>query len=307
MNRTSFFHRSLRATLLAAGLVLGVASTAVAAGVLERARETSKLTFGYRADARPFSFTDAGKPAGFSVALCQKVADAVRAELKLPNLQLEFVPVTATSRFELLQQGKIDLSCGTDTPTLARRGMVDFSLPIFFAGTGALLRADAEPRLRDALADRPDPVRPVWRGAPGIFGLNVVFAVVGGTTIEKALIDRLKLRRVSVTVAPVPDYAAGVQMVLDGRAAALFGDRPVLLDLAQRGAGAGQLQVIERSFTREPLALALPRGDGDFRLLVDRTLSRLYRSPEFAALYTTYFGTPTAGALEFFRAVALPD
>ena len=307
MNRSSILQRPLRSALLAAGLALGACATELAAGVLDRARESSKLTFGYRADARPFAFTDGGKPAGFSVALCQKVADAVKAELKLPNLQLEFVPVTATSRFELLQQGRVDLSCGTDTPTLARRGSVDFSLPIFFAGTGALLRKDADPRLRDALADKPDPVRPVWRGAPGIFGLNVVFAVVTGTTVEKALIDALKLRRVNVNVAPVPDYAAGVQMVLDGRAAALFGDRPVLLDLAQRGAGAGQLQVIERSFTREPLALALPRGDGEFRLLVDRTLSRLYRSPDFAALYTTYFGAPGAGALEFFQAVALPD
>lgn len=307
MNRSSILQRPLRSALLAAGLALGACATVLAAGVLDRARDSSKLTFGYRADARPFAFADGGKPAGFSVALCQKVADAVKAELKLPGLQLDFVPVTATSRFELLQQGRIDLSCGTDTPTLARRGSVDFSLPIFFAGTGALLRKDADPRLRNALADQPDPARPVWRGAPGIFGLNVVFAVVAGTTVEKALIDRLKLRRVTVSVAPVPDYAAGVQMVLDGRAAALFGDRPVLLDLAQRGAGAGQLQVIERSFTREPLALALPRGDAEFRLLVDRTLSRLYRSAEFAALYTTYFGAPTAGALEFFQAVALPD
>lgn len=306
MNRSSILQRPLRSALLAAGLALGACATVLAAGVLDRARESSKLTFGYRADARPFAFTDGGKPAGFSVALCQKVADAVKAELKLPNLQLEFVPVTATSRFELLQQGRVDLSCGTDTPTLARRGSVDFSLPIFFAGTGALLRKDADPRLRDALADKPDPVRPVWRGAPGIFGLNVVFAVVTGTTVEKALIDALKLRRVNVNVAPVPDYAAGVQMVLDGRAAALFGDRPVLLDAAKRGP-ADELMVLERRFTREPLALALRRGDDAFRLLVDRSLSRLFRSPEMGPLYTTYFGAPDPGVLEFFQSVALPD
>jgi polar amino acid transport system substrate-binding protein len=96
-------------------------------------------------------------------------------------------------------------------------------------------------------------------------------------------------------------------MVVDRGAAALFGDRPVLLDAAQRGAAAGQLLVIERSFTREPMALALPRGDDAFRLLVDRTLSRLYRSPDMAALYTTHFGAPGVGALEFFQSVALPD
>ncbi|HRP29662.1 MAG TPA: transporter substrate-binding domain-containing protein, partial [Burkholderiaceae bacterium] len=96
MNHSSFLRLPLRTLLLAALLALGTAATALAAGVLDRARENSKLTFGYRADARPFAYTDGGKPAGFSVALCTRIADAVKTELKLPNLQVEFVPVTAT-------------------------------------------------------------------------------------------------------------------------------------------------------------------------------------------------------------------
>lgn len=308
MNRSSIFRRPLGTLLLAAGLAFGAASAALAAGTLDKARETAKLSFGYRADTRPFAYAgDGGKAAGFSVALCQKVADAVKAELKLPALDVEFVPVTAANRFEMLQQGRIDLNCGTDTPTLERRAIADFSIPIFFAGTGALLRADADRRLRDALANKPDPEHPVWRGAPGVFGKHVVFAVVGGTTIEKALIDGLKTRRITVTVTQVPDYAAGVQMVLDRHAAALFGDRPVLLDAAKRGPGAGELYVVDRSFTREPLALAMRRGDDAFRLLVDRSLSRLFRSPDIGPLYASFFGPPDAGVLQFFQSVALPD
>ena len=280
---------------------------AAAAGTLDKVKESGKLALGYRADTRPFAFSDGGQPAGFSIALCQKVADAVKAELKVPALAVEFVPLTAANRFEAVQQGRVDLSCGTDTPTLARREIADFSIPIFFAGTGALLRSDADRRLRDAMENRPDPAQPVWRGAPGVFSSNVVFAAVGGTTIEKTLIERLRMRRITVTVAPVADYAAGVQMVRDRRAAALFGDRPVLLDIARRGPGAGELMVVERSFTREPLALSMRRGDDAFRLLVDRTLSKLFRSPEIGPLYTTYFGAPDPGVLEFFESVALPD
>jgi polar amino acid transport system substrate-binding protein len=298
-------HRaSLLATLALSGLL---ALPAAAAGTLDKARETGKLTLGYRADTRPFAFSDGGKPAGFSVALCQKVADAVKAELKRPDLAVEFVPVTAADRFEALQQGRIDLSCGTDTPTLERRALVDFSIPIFFAGTGALLRSDADRRLRDALENRPDPAQPVWRGAPGVFSSSVVFAAVGGTTIEKTLIERLRTRRVTVTVASVADYATGVQMVRERRAAALFGDRPVLVDAAKRGPESGELMVLERRFTREPLTLSLRRGDDAFRLLADKALSRLFRSPELAPLYTNYFGSPDPGVLEFFQSVALPD
>ena len=86
----------------------------------------------------------------------------------------------------------------------------------------------------------------------------------------------------------------------------LFGDRPVLLDAAQRGEAAGQVLVLGRSFTREPIALAM-RRDENLRLLVDRTLSRLYRSQDFAALYKQWFGEPATSTLEFFQSISLPD
>ena len=128
----------------------------------------------------------------------------------------------------------------------------------------------------------------------------------GKTTIERSLIEGLRTRRIDVTVEKAPDYTAGLQMVRDGRAAALFGDRPVLLDAARR-APAGEFAVVERSFTREPLALAMRRGDDAFRLFVDRSLSRLFRSSEFGPLYASFFGPPSPGTLELFQAIALPD
>lgn len=299
--------RAATRTLLAALLAFGIAAPTLAAGTLDKVRESGKLILGYRADARPFAFSDGGKPAGFSVALCQQVVDAAKAALKLPNLQVEWVPVTAASRFELLEQGKIDLSCGTDTPTLDRRASIDFSIPIFLSGVGAVMRIDGNQRVREVLSGKQGPTQPVWRGNPGEIGQKVSAAVVGGTTIEKSVIDKFKERHVEATVVPVADYAAGVQMVVDRQAVALFGNRPVLLDAAARGPAAGQLLVIERSFTREPIALAMRRGDDGLRLLADQTLSRMYRSKEFAALYTQWFGAPGTGALEFFRTVALPD
>jgi polar amino acid transport system substrate-binding protein len=298
--------RRIHCTLIAA-LVAALVLPAWAAGTLDKVKDSGKLVLGYRADTRPFAFSDGSQAAGYSVELCRRVADALKAELKLPSLNVEYVAVSAAERFDALAQGRIDLSCGTDTPTLQRRATVDFSIPIFMSGIGAVVRADSPQRLRDVLAGRAQPAQPVWRAAPGDFAQKLAFAVIGGTTVEKSLIEALKARRIEVTTLPVPDYAAGIQAVLDRRAAALFGDRPVLLDAAQRGAAAGQLTVIERSFTREPMALAMRRGDTDLRLLVDRTLSRLYRSGDFAALYGQWFGTPDPGTLELFRALALPD
>ena len=298
-----------RALRVLTALLLGLAAAlpATAASALDKVRDSGKMTFGYRADARPFAYSDSGKPAGYAVALCERIGAAMKAELKLPELKIEYQPVTAANRFEQLEQGAIDLSCGTDTPTLERRASVDFSLPIFLSGVGAAMRIDGDRRVRDALSNRAGSAQPVWRGNPGDFGTDVVIAVVGGTTIEQAALERLQQRRVHVTVKSVPDYAAGMQMVIDRQAVALFGDRPVLLDAARRAPAAGQVLVLERVFTREPIALAMKRGDDALRLLVDRTLSHLYRSPEMATLYTTWFGAPGVGALEFFQSVALPD
>ena len=102
-------------------------------------------------------------------------------------------------------------------------------------------------------------------------------------------------------------YEAGVQGVLDRSSNVFFGDRAILLDAVKRSASVQDLVVLGRSFTYEPLALALGRGDEDFRLIVDRTLSRLYRSGEIGALYAKWCGEPDENALTFFRLNALPE
>lgn len=81
----------------------------------------------------------------------------------------------------------------------------------------------------------------------------------------------------------------------------------MLLDAAARSAEPAKLMVLDRRFTQEPLALALGRGDEDFRLFVDRALSKLYRSLELSAIYAKWFRTPDANALTFYQWMAVPE
>ena len=276
------------------------------AGALARIRETGRLSLGYRADARPFSFTDeAGNAGGYSIALCQKIADQAKADLQLPALTIRWVPVDGTSRFRALQDGHIDVLCGADTVTLARRADVAFSIPIFPGGIGALVRSDTSARLREVLEGRPQPFHPVWRASATQLLQSRDFSVVSGTTAETWLADRMKQLEVVADVAPVNSYGSGIQRLVDRRSDVLFGERAVLLDSAKRH-GSG-LVVLDRLFTYEPLALALARGDEDFRLLVDRALSKVYRSGEIGNLYAKSFGEPDASTLTFFRQNALPE
>ncbi|MGA8051665.1 MAG: transporter substrate-binding domain-containing protein, partial [Burkholderiales bacterium] len=296
----------IAATIFAFGAAL-LAPRPAEAQTLDAVKSAGKIRFGYRADARPFSYKDeSGNAAGYSVALCQKIADALKTELKLPQLAVEWVPLTPEGRFADVAQGKIDLSCGADSDTLARRAQVSFSIPVYPGGIGALLRADAPSGLVDILERRP-PSRPLWRGSPALVLQEQTFSVVANTTSATWLAERLDTFQLTAKVVPVDSYAAGIEGLLAGRSSVFFGDRAILLDAATRSPSAGDLTLLERHFTYEPIGLALRRGDEDFRLAVDRSLSRLFRSEEIGPLYAKWFGKPDRDARDFFRMTALPE
>jgi polar amino acid transport system substrate-binding protein len=288
---------------------LHAAAAPADAATLDRIRDTGKLTLGYEVDARPFSFTDeGGKPAGFSVELCQKVAEEVKTELGLADLKVEWVPVKLDERLRVMQEQKVDLLCGADSVTLARRKEVSFSLPIFLSGIGGLLRADAPEPLRLLLAHGQPPSQPIWRGHPArtILG-EKTFSVVKGTRSEKWLEGRLAAFQLDAKVVPVESYEAGIQGVLNRNSDVFFGDLPIILDAATRSPSARELSVLGRHFTYEPIALALQRGDEDFRLAVDRALSRAFRNKDFWGMYAKWFGAPDQSALAVFEQSALPE
>ncbi len=278
------------------------------AGTLERVREAGKLRLGHRVDAPPFSYLDqAGKPAGYSIALCQKIAEAVKTELGAPALAVEYVKVGTVDRFEAVEQGRVDLLCGAATATLERRKTVSFSIPVFPSGVTALLRADSPARLRALLSGQEPPYTPRWRASLGQVLEKRILSAVAGTTAETWLRQRRDALDVHAEIVPVQSYAEGVERVLGRRSAVLFGDRSILLDTVARSEAPDSLVVMDQLYTYEPIALVLSRGDEDFRLLVDRTLSRLYRSGEISTLYTSFFGKPDASAQSFFQLVALPE
>jgi ABC-type amino acid transport substrate-binding protein len=169
------------------------------------------------------------------------------------------------------------------------------------------VRTDAPSRLREVLSGRPAPFQPQWRASVAAALQLRTFSAITGTTAEAWLRERRSTLEIQAEIAPVDGYEAGVQRVLSRKSDALFGDRPILLDAANHGASSGELVVVDRQFSYEPLALALRRGDDDFRLVVDRALSGVYRSGEIERIYEIWFGEPDEIALNFFRLNALPE
>ena len=248
------------------------------AQTLERVRATGTFKIGFREDAAPFSFKTAqGEPTGFSVELCRLIATEVRKSLELDELTIEYVPVGTEDRFKAVQDGAIDILCSADTETLSRRALVDFSLFTFLDGAAVLLRADSPEDLRD------------------LGGKKI--GVRGATTTEDALRNALAELDVVAEVVPVSSHDDGLAKLGAGEVAAYFGDQAILTFLAMRSATPERFKLSDRQFTFEPYALALARGDDEFRLLVDRTLARTYRSGRVDGLFRQAFGEnakPTA-------------
>ncbi|MDG9924655.1 MULTISPECIES: amino acid ABC transporter substrate-binding protein [unclassified Pseudomonas] len=292
-----------RATWMLVALLL---AQPLAAQTLERIRGSNSLNLGYLPDLAPFSSQQGGEPAGYAVDLCQRVAERVKREQDLAGLQVHYRALARDQVVAALQRGEVDLMCSGLVETLARREQVSFSLPIYPAGRGVMVRNDVSPALVAALNGRAKYNGPQWRATINRGLIRQRFAVIGDSVSEHWVRGKLRLYGVQASVVPVVDYAAGVAAVAQGKADAFFADRVVLQNQVVLSPAADELQVLDRLFELEPLALAMARGDEDFRLLVDRELSLVYRSGEIEPLYRKYFGEPSAQVRLLFQTYSRP-
>jgi polar amino acid transport system substrate-binding protein/glutamate/aspartate transport system substrate-binding protein len=287
---------SISKTLGALALASGVLFAGEApAGTIDELRNTKTLRIAYDPDAPPFSYIVPGsaptaQPQGYSVELCRAVADKLKEQLTIPDLKIVYVPVNSQNRFDAITGGKADLLCEASTATLARRQTVDFSIPIFIDGASFVIRPDG-PRDVKLLA-----------------GKKV--AVLPGTTTEQELRRALTGTHINAEVVLVKSNQEGVEAVEKGDVAAYFADRATLTFLLRKEKQAAGLLMAETYLSIEPIALALKRGDGDFRLAVDTALSHIFRRGEIVQIFKGAFGpltTPSPLLNALFQVSGLPD
>jgi len=267
-------------TSLLATVLLATPVMAAEPDTLQKIKASNTITLGYREDARPFAYTgDDGKPAGYSVELCTRIAATIARQLGLTNLQTKWVKVTPENRLTSVINGTIDLECGSTTASLTRQEQVDFSLMTFVDG-GSLLVTDASG----------------VRGIATLDGKKV--GVVPGTTTEKALTIAIAKHGVKTTVVQVKNHAEGVAALDNHTIDAYASDRTLLIGMGRTSKSPEKLSLVDEYFSYEPHGFVLRRGDAAFRLAVNRALAGMYRSGEVAPIFEKYFGSmTTAGPL----------
>jgi len=269
----SVLSRCLRGGVIAVVFAAHCPSGLAASATLDRIRSSSTIQLAYRDGAAPFSFKDRdGKVRGYSVELCEQVAQRIGKTLNVPSLKVEWKPVTASTRLDAVAKGDVDIECGTTTMTLARMEMVDFSVPVFVDGGSVLVRSDAKLK---TLADLK----------------NRRVAVIAGTTTEQALVTQLSALDAPATLVPVKDGAEGVALLARGRVDGYAGDRIVLTGLRQRATKPEALRFVEGDFSYEPYALVVRRNDPDFRPAVNPALVAIYKDGAIDTIFQRWFAS----------------
>lgn len=265
-------------------------SMAAAEGTLDRIKQNGLIRLGVREDAAPFSFrTDQGGIAGYSVELCVAVAQHIKQELQLADLQAQLVTVTAADRFDAVAEGKIDLLCEATSATLSRRAKVDFSLPTYIDGASVLVRPDG-----------PD-------SFSGLAGHRI--GVLHGTTTEASLGEALEKEGIAAELVAVGTHDEGLADLKAGKVDAYFADRTILQFMLFADSELAGYKLADKYFTYEPYAIALPLGDTAYRIAVDRALSKIYRSSTIEKIFQgTFQGGKPSEALKYLYLLApLPE
>ncbi len=266
----------MRRLLVSTALTLLLAAPSLATAqedTLARIKRVGAITIGYTETSAPFSAVGAGgKPEGYSIDLCLRIAEGVKKELSLAQLDVKFVKVTAENRIAYVVNGTVDIECGTTTKTLSRMQQVDFTALTFLDGGSLLVSTSSGiSKITDLAGKR--------------------VAVIPTTTTERAMRDVVtKLSIPNVTLVGVNDHAEGMGALDDGKVDAYATDRAILVGLAKASKNPAKVALLEAFISYEPYAFMIRRGDASFRLAVDRVLIRLYRSAEVVPIYEKWFG-----------------
>ena len=258
-------------------LVLMLAAGPAAAQTLDRIKETNTFRIGFRTDAAPLSFAlEDGKPAGYTPVICAGVAQAIADHLQSEELNVFFVPVDASNRFDKIVNGEIDLLCGAATITLERRRMVDFSDPIYVDGISLMLPVDVDPTMA------------------ALDGKKV--GVRADTTTAETVNNSFKRAGSSAEIVIFDNHKAGMKAMEAGEIDAYFADQSILFHLYITSDKKDLFKVSSEVLSVEKQGLAMTRGDDDFRLLVDTVLSRMYFSGEIEDTFKAALPGVTPGA-----------
>jgi glutamate/aspartate transport system substrate-binding protein len=266
---------SARSLLAFAALAsLAAAPAAAQEGTLKKIKDSGTIVVGHRDASIPFSYyDDKQQPVGYSIELCMKAVDAVKAALKLAKLEVKYQLVTSANRIPLLANGTVDIECGSTTNNLERQKQVSYAVTTFVTANRLVSKKASNIK---TLAD--------------MKGKTIVSTA--GTTNIKQITELNAQRNLGMNIVSANGHSESFLMVESGRAVAFAMDDILLAGLVANSKSPGDYVIGDEALSVEPYGIMVRKDDPAFKKVVDGALLALFKSGEINKIYAKWFQAP---------------
>lgn len=256
-------------------VLIGIVSQAsIAADTLDRIKKTQTINVAFREASLPFSYLSESKaPIGYSIDICMKFVDVIKKELKLPQLKINYIPVTSETRMEAMTSGKADIECGSTSNTAERRKKVNYTLPHFFATNRMIVFTDSGIKNWQDLKDK-----------------KVV--MTKGTSTDKFLLERNKVRSLNMKIIEAKDHTEGFAMLESKQVDAFAQNDAIMAGFKAKSKNNEKLAIVGDPLSSEAYAMMLPKDDAAFKKLIDAEMVRMMLDGDLSKLYEKWFTKP---------------
>jgi len=243
-------------------------------GTLKKIKDSGTITIGHRDASIPFSYyDDKQQPVGYAMDLCHRIVDAVRANLKMPKIDIKYQLITSANRIPLMANGTIDLECGSTTNNLDRQKQVWFTITHFVTANRYMAKKSANLRSLEDLK-----------------GKTVVSTA--GTTNIKQITELNAQRNLGLSILSANGHPEAFLMVETGRAAAFVMDDILLYSLVATSKAPGDYAIAADALSVEPYGIMVRKDDVAFKKVVDAAMVNTYKSGAINSIYGKWFLKP---------------
>ena len=262
------------AIITALALATAAPSFAQESPTLKKIKETGVINLGHRESSIPFSYYDDKQQViGYSHEMMLKAVEAVKEGLKLAKIDTKLMPITSANRITLVQNGTIDIECGSTTNNTERQKQVSFSTTIFVIGTRLMTKKDSGIKDFDDLK-----------------GKNVV--TTAGTTSERLLRKMNEDKKMEMNIISAKDHGESFLTLETGRAVAFMMDDALLYGEMAKAKNAKDWVVTGTAQSKEAYGCMVRKDDPEFKKVVDAALTKVETSGEAEKIYAKWFMNP---------------
>jgi glutamate/aspartate transport system substrate-binding protein len=262
------------AVLFAAIGLIPVGALAQEAGTLKKIKDTGVISLGYRESSIPFSYYDEHQNViGYSHEFMERAVEAIKQKLNMPNLVIRLTPVTPQNRIPLVQNGTVDLECGSTTNNAEREQQVAFSTSIFVIGTRLMTKKDSG-----------------IKGWSDLKGKTVV--TTAGTTSERLLRRMNQEKSMGMNIVSAKDHGEAFSTLASGRASAFMMDDALLAGERAKASNQAEFVILGAPQSEEAYGCMMRKNDPEFKKVVDDAIIKIELSGEADRIYNKWFQSP---------------